>query len=233
MTIAGRQFRSYFNGPAAYIVICLVLMFVGGFFWFYFFLEGRAVAVNMFLWLGRSLLFAAPALTMGLLAEERRSGTLELLVSLPVRESEVIIGKFLGAFGLYLVLVALTFVHPIAVASLGDLDWGPVFSGYFGIILLGAAMIALGLMASAWTNDQLIAFFVAFAIMLVLYLVPIAFRILMSGTLATFVDFIGLEEHVRTMARGLIELRAVIYLLSLTIIGLMAAFRALESRRWS
>lgn len=233
LTIAGRQFWSYFNGPAAYIVICLVHIDVGGLFWQSFFLMDRAVARDMFVYLAWALLFAAPALTMGLLAEERRSGTLELLITMPVRESEVVVGKYLGAMGVLAVLVALTIVHPIAIATLGDLDWGPVISGYLGVLLLGGAMLAVGTMTSSWTSNQLIAFFVSLSILMFLFLVPMAFRLLMSGPVATVVEAISLMGHFESLSRGVIDTRAVLYYLTLTALGLLAAFRALESRRWS
>jgi ABC-2 type transport system permease protein len=233
MNIAGRQLRAYFDSALAYITIAVVLAFVGGFFWQYFFLINRVAVRDMFLWLARAMLFAAPALTMGLLAEERRSGTLELLITMPVREWEVIVGKFLGAYALFAILVAVTVVHPIAVWSLGDLDLGPVVSGYFGILLLGAAMLAIGVMASSVTKSQPIAFFLSFVLLLALYLVPLAFRMLMQGTLAGIASTVSLEEQLEFMSRGVVDLRGVVYFLTLTTIGLMTAFRALESRRWS
>jgi ABC-2 type transport system permease protein len=141
LTIGGRQFRSYFNGPVAYIVICIVMLTLGFFFWNTFFLYGRASAREMFRWLGLILVFALPALTMGLLAEEKRTGTIELLITMPVTEAQVIVGKFLGVLGLYAVLLVLTLAYPISVSTLGNLDWGPVWSGYLGLFLQGAAVL--------------------------------------------------------------------------------------------
>src|SRR5690606_28451086 len=122
-------------------------------FWMQFFLAGRATVNELFFWFGIVMVLAAPALTMGLIAEEKRSGTLELLLTMPVRESEVILGKYLGAFGLFFVIVVLTLANPIAVSTLGNLDWGPVWAGYLGLILQGAAMLAIGIMASSFTKD--------------------------------------------------------------------------------
>lgn len=231
--IAGRQLRAYFDSPIAYIVIGMVLTLVSSVFWAYFFVSNRAVSRDMFLWLARAMLIAAPALTMGLLAEERRAGTLELLVTMPVREWEIVVGKFLGAYLLFLVMVALTVVHPIAVSTLGPQDVGQVVSGYIGILLLGAAMLALGVMTSAYTSSQIIAFFASISLLVTLYLVPMLFRVLMSGTVATIASTLSLEEQLGFMARGVVDLRGVLYFVTLTVIGLMAAFRALEARRWS
>ncbi|MBZ0121274.1 MAG: ABC transporter permease [Sandaracinaceae bacterium] len=232
VNIAARQLRSYFDGPAAYIVMFLVLLVVGGLFWWYFFLIGKAVSREMFVWMTRVMVVGAPAITMGLLSEEERSGTMELLMSMPLRESQVVLGKFLGAFGLYSVLVLLTLPHPIAVDSLGDLDWGPVFSGYVGLLLLGAAAIGIGLMMSSLTRNQLVAFFLSFFTLAVLWLVPLAFNMLMSGTWASLFQAISLEGQVENMARGVIDTRGVVYFLSLTLFSLAGAFAAVESRRW-
>jgi ABC-2 type transport system permease protein len=208
LTIAGRQFRGYFNGPVAYIVICIVLLALGFFFWTPFFLMNHASVREMFRLLGIMLAFAVPAITMGLLAEERRSGTIELLITMPVREAEVIFGKFLAAIGLLGVLLACTLPYPISVSMLGNLDWGPVFTGYLGLFLQAAAMAAIGLMCSAFTENQLVAFFVGVAICLPLaWLFGAFLPFVPTGLLTSFVSIAGF--------------------------ALMVAFRALESRRWS
>ena len=230
--IAGRQFRSYFNGPVAYIVICLVLLLLGFFFWNPFFLIGKATAREMFRWLSIILLFAVPALTMGLLAEEKRTGTLELLITMPVTEAQVILGKFLGVFGLFAVLLLLTLPYPLSIATLGDLDWGPVFTGYLGLLLLGGAMLAIGLMASGWTSTQLIALFVTLTICAFLWIINQFVSLLPSGT-ASFFEWLSLSHHFQSMSRGVVDLRDIVYFVSLTLFALGLAFRALESRRWS
>jgi ABC-2 type transport system permease protein len=235
MTIAGRQFRSYFNGPVAYIVSVVVLAFVAFMFWLQFFLAGRATVNEMFFWFGVAMVLAAPAMTMGLIAEERGSGTIELLLTMPVKESEVIIGKYLGAFGLFLVMVVLTLPTPIAVSTLGEnMDWGPVFTGYLGLILQGGAMLSVGIMASSWAKDQLVAFFIsAFLLAVVGWIAPLMLRYMAAGGFATLLEFISLQKHLESMSRGVIDTRDVVFFLSLIVVGLMVAFRALESRRWS
>jgi len=232
LTIGGRQFRSYFNGPVAYIVICIVMLTLGFFFWNTFFLFGRASVREMFRWLGLILVFALPALTMGLLAEEKRTGTIELLITMPVTEAQVILGKFLGVLGLYVILLALTLPYPISVASLGDLDWGPVWSGYLGLLLQGSAVLAIGLMASSWTNNQLIALFVALTLSVFFWVLD-KFLALLPTNAASALEWLSFDYHFQSMARGVIDLRDVLFFLSVTIVALAAAFRALESRRWS
>ncbi len=233
LTIAGRQFRSYFNGPAAYLVAVMVLGFVGAIFWYYFFLVGRASAREMFMWMGRSMVFAAPAIAMGLIAEERRSGTNELLITMPVREIEVIVGKYLGALGMVSVIIALTLVHPIAVSALGDLAWGPVVGGYVGLFLASAAMLAIGVMASSWTDNQLVAFFIAFFLLVITSIGPLIFERFFSGFAASAVLFLSFDAHLESMAKGVIDTRDLVFFISIIAISLMIAFRALERRRWS
>ena len=232
LTISGRQFRSYFNGPVAYIVICIVLVALGFFFWKTFFLFGVASAREMFRWLGLILVFALPALTMGLLAEEKRTGTIELLITMPVTEAQVILGKFFGVFGLYAVLLALTILYPMSISTLGDLDWGPVLGGYVGLLLQGSAILAIGLMASSWTNNQLIALFVALTLSVFFWILD-KFLPLLPTSAASVLQWLSFDYHFQSMARGVIDLRDVLYFLSMTIFALALAFRALESRRWS
>jgi ABC-2 type transport system permease protein len=232
LTIAGRQFRSYFNGPVAYIVIALSLLIVGFAYWDPFFLMNRASVREMFRFLSYILIVAAPAVTMGLLADERRSGTLELLITMPVRESEVIFGKFLGAVGLIGVLLLCTLPYPISVEQLGDLDWGQVFTGYLGLFFQGSAMVALGLAASSFTDNQLVAFFVATFVFLAFAIMNIYLPLFPSGMI-TLIEGATFDSHRESMGRGVIDSRDVLYFVSFTGIFLMLAFRALESRRWS
>jgi len=234
LTIASRQFRGYFNSPVAYIVVCLVLAILGPLFWEPFFLMGHASVRQMFSFLGPLLAVAAPAMSMGLIAEERRSGTLELLLAMPVRESEVILGKYLASLGLLAVLLATTIFYPLSVAQLGNLDWGPVFTGYLGIFLEGAALLAIGIAASSVTENQLIAFFVSLTIgaaLAVLFGWFIPF--MPTGAVTDVAQALSFEQHLESMTHGVVDTRDVIYFLSVSSLALMLAFRALESRRWS
>jgi ABC-2 type transport system permease protein len=240
LTIARRELRSYFDSPLAYVVICLSLLMLGvgvfawpGRFW----QVDRATLSSMFevIPLGLVVLIV-PVVTMRLLAEEKRSGTLEMLITLPVRDSDIILGKFLGALGLVLVLLATTMLYPFlmfkSVWHLGPLDGGPVLSGYIGLALFGAATVSVGLLISSLTDSQVIAFFVTFIVLGALYwlgeiaaLVPAAF-----GTVLRELSF---KEHYSSFERGLLDTRDVIFFLSVTILALVFAFRALESRKWS
>jgi ABC-2 type transport system permease protein len=231
LTIARREFRSYFNSPAAYIVGMLFLIVVAVMFWNSFFLEQRASVRRMFFWAYVVSLFVGPALTMGLLAEEKRTGTLELLITYPVRDAEVVIGKYLGALGLYAVLLLLTIPQVFSVSSMGPLDWGPVWSGYLGLFLSGGAFIAIGVLASSWTNNQLIALIVALAIGTfftvirhLLYFLP--------DSLASVFEWLSFGYHSDSLERGVIDTRDVFFFFSVIALSLGLAFRSLESRLW-
>src|SRR5947209_334022 len=147
--ITKREFRAYFNGPVAYIVICLVLVVIGLLFFVLqaFFMAGRASCRDLILSVSWLLLFFAPAATMRLVADERRSGTFELLMTMPLRDLDVIIGKFLASLALLGVLLLVTLGYPIVLFGLfkiGPLDWGPVIGGYVGLLLEGGAFLAIG-----------------------------------------------------------------------------------------
>jgi ABC-2 type transport system permease protein len=232
LTIAKREFRGYFNSPAAYIVICLFLLVMGLFFWNPFFLINRASVRNMYDLMAILLLPTAPALTMGLLAEEKRQGTIEILLTMPVRDTEVILGKYLAAFGLLTVLLALTLAYPISVSTLGNLDWGPVWAGYLALLLEGGAMLALGVLASSWTDNQLIAFFTSGMICFIFWVVS-RFLPFVPQQAASVIEWLSFDYHFQDIVRGVVDSRHIIYFLSVIGFSLALAFRSLESRRWS
>jgi len=242
LTIAKREFRSYFDSPLAYVVICLGLIMLGGFFFFMnggFWQTDRATLQQMFAMVPRGLsLVIVPVLTMRLLAEEKRSGTLEMLITLPVKDHEVILGKFIGALGLVIVLIASTALYPLMMFKLpwhlGELDTGPVVAGYVGLVLYSAAAVAIGLLISALTDSQVIAFFITWAV-----LVTLSFLGMTSGvnvqneTLRNVISFISFDTRLAPFSRGVIVTRDIVYFLSITVGCLMAAFRALERRKWA
>ena len=242
LTIAKREFRSNFDSPLAYVVICMSFFALGLMF---FFLKGgfwqvdRATVQRLFEFtpLGLSAL-VVPVVTMRLVAEERRSGTLEMLITLPVKDSDVIGGKYLGALGLVMILIASTLVYPIAMFAfpwkLGAVDWGPIQAGYLGMILASAAATGIGLLISSVTRSQVIAFFITFTVLLAL----VGSGTTLAGDLAnkagigTVITYLSFQSHMNNFARGLIDTRAIVYFLSITVFSLMVAFRALESRKW-
>ena len=240
LTIAKREFRSYFDSPIAYIVICLSFFALGLMF---FFLNGgfwqldRASIARLFESTPMGLSFlVVPVVTMRLIAEERRSGTLEMLITLPVKDSDVVLGKYLGALGLVLVLVLSTLAYPLVMFkfpwNLGPLDGGPVASGYLGMVLFSCAAVAVGLLISALTESQAVAFFITFFVLGALWLFgDLAGKA--GGTLAIVLNYVSFQSRLNNFWRGLIDSRDVIFFLSVTVLSLMVAFRALERRKWA
>ncbi len=176
MTIAKREFRSYFDSPLAYIVICLTFFLLGlAIFWVgAFWKVDRASMHLLFQYMPLALaILIVPVVTMRSMAEEKRSGTLEMLITLPVKDSDVILGKYLGALSLVLILVLATALYPLAMFwapwNLGPLDIGPIWSGYLGLVLFSATAVSIGLLVSSLTESQAVAFFVTFFVLVVLW----------------------------------------------------------------
>jgi ABC-2 type transport system permease protein len=242
LIIAKREFRSYFDSPIAYIVICLSFFALGIMFFFMnggFWQLDRASVSRLFESAPMGLSFlVVPVVTMRLLAEERRSGTLEMLITLPVKDSDVVLGKYLGALGLVLVLVISTLAYPLVMFkfpwNLGPLDGGPVASGYFGMVLFSCAAVAIGLLISALTESQAVAFFITFFVLGALWLFgDLASRASDYPQLAALLNYISFQSRLSNFWRGLVDSRDVVFFLSVTALSLMVAFRALERRKWA
>ena len=240
LTIAKREFRSYFDAPLAYVVICLSFLALGLFFFLYrggFWQADQASLQMMFEYVpfGLSVL-VVPVITMRLMAEEKRSGTLEMLITLPVRDSDVILGKYLGALGLVLVLVLATLVYPVAMFrfpwSLGPLDMGPIVSGYLGLILFAMASVAIGLLISSLADSQAVAFFITFFVLLVLWFVGSVAESV-GGWPGNALSYLSFQTRLSGFMRGLIDTRDLIFFISVTGLALVVAFRALERRKWA
>jgi ABC-2 type transport system permease protein len=168
---------------------------------------------------------------MRLLAEEKQSGTLEMLMTLPVGEWEVILGKYLAAMGLLAVALLLTVAFPVTIRLVGPIDLGPVVGGYFGLLLLGSFFVAVGVMASSFTRNQIVAALIALAICLFLYFIG-QFVPLLPGSLVPFFEYISVSYHFDSIARGVIDTRVVLYYGTMTAVCLLLAQTALQSRRW-
>lgn len=237
LTIAKREFRSYFDSPLAYVVICLSFFGLGLMFFMGFWEIGRASMQRLFEYMPAGLsIVVVPVVTMRLMAEERRSGTLEMLITLPVKDSDVILGKFLGAFGLVLTVILASIAYPIMMFqvpwSLGPLDMGPVLSGYVGVTLFAAAAVAVGLLISSFTDSQAISFFITFFVLGTFWFAAnLADRFL--GGASNVLHYISFQSRLEGFMRGLIDTRDVVFFLSITVLSLMISFRALERRKWA
>jgi ABC-2 type transport system permease protein len=231
LTIFRRELRSYFNSPVAYVVIVVFLAIVGWFFSSNLFLMNVASMRVVFELVPLVFLFFIPAITMRLLAEEQKTGTLELLTTRPVRDSEIVLGKFLAAWVLVALTLLPTVLYVIVLASLGPLDVGPVLSGYIGLLLMAAVYIGVGLLASSLTENQIVAFIISFLIVLALFLLNKVLIYVPEGLASTF-EFLGIDYHFSNIARGVIDSRNLIYFGSLIGFSLLLATLSLERRKW-
>lgn len=229
--IARRELSSYFCSPIAYAVTAVFLVVVGYFFGVILYFSREATMRYLFYNVTTFLLLIGPALTMRLLAEERRSGTIELLLTAPVRDGEVIVGKFLAALILWLLMLGLTLVYPLLLRTFGNPDPGPIVTGYLGLALAGAAILALGVVASTVTGNQIVAALVAFGLSLILWLTD-ALQGLVSGPLASVFSYLSLSVHFSDWPKGIIDTRDVVFYLSIVVAALFIASRILEARRW-
>lgn len=240
LIIAKREFRSYFDSPLAYVVICLSFLVLGAAFFLLgggFWQVDRATLSRLFDYAPVGLAFLViPVVTMRLIADEKRSGTLEMLITLPVKDSDVILGKYLGALGMLFVLVLATAVYPIAMFkwpwNLGPLDTGPVFAGYFGLFLFCSTAAAIGLLLSSMTESQAIAFFLTVFVLIALWFTGNLARYV-GGGFGTVLNFVAFDSRLSGFSRGLIDTRDVVFFLTVTATCLVVAFRALERRKWA
>jgi ABC-2 type transport system permease protein len=231
LVVSRREIRTYFNSPVAYIVVTVFTIITGYLFFTQLFMEKQAELRQMFSFMPFLFMFLIPAITMRLLADEKSTGTLELLSTMPVRDWEVVLGKFLAAMTLLATAIGLTLVFAITVRSLGPMDRGPAIGGYLGLLLMGAAYVAIGVMCSAFTRNSIVAFIAAFGISFALYLFGKLTQFV-PESLQPIVNFLAIDGHFENISRGVIDSRDVIYYLSLIGTCLLVATTALESRRW-
>ncbi len=229
--VARREFSSYFNSPIAYIVVVVYLVLSGALFFPSLFIVGQADLRPFFGQAPLLFFIIMPFLTMRLLAEERAQGTLELLLTMPVTDWQVVIGKFVASVGLISVMVVLTVPFAISVGALGPLDWGSVVAGYIGLLLMGGAYAAIGLMASAFTKNQIVAALVALVIGFGLFIIGMLVQVL-PPAIAPFCDALSINTHFQNIARGVLDTRDLLYYASMIGGCLLIAQTSLESRRW-
>ncbi len=230
--VAWKEIQIYFGSPTAYIVGLIFLALTG-----FFFAQDLGVAFpeaslsGFYQWAPVILILMAPALTMRLLAEEQKLGTIELLLTSPVRDWEVVIGKYLASLVFLLATLLLTLYYTILLVVFASPDPGPIYAGYLGLVLLAAAALSVGMLTSTLTSNQIVAAVVAMGILLGLYFVSAASGVA-GGLGSTIIDEIGLNSHFEDFGRGIIDTKHIVYFVSLTTFFLFLTIRALESRRW-
>jgi gliding motility-associated transport system permease protein len=230
--IMSKELRSYFVSPVAYIVVAFWLVGTGFFFTLAVTQSQQANMSNVFGVVTILLLLIAPALTMRLLSEESRTGTLELLLTAPVKDWAVVLGKFLAALVLYAVMIGLMLFYPVLlVVFRGNPDWGPIWSGFLGLLLFGMVFLAVGLFASALTSNQIVSAVIAFILLLLLYIISNASG-LVSSNLSDFVNQLSVSNHFDPFSRGIIDLKDVIYFVSFAALVLFLTVEVVEARRY-
>ena len=247
-----KELRLYFTSPVAYVLLTIFLLIAGYFFYsiFAFFTRasmqaamnpqmGRDLNVTesvlrpLFANLSVILLLLMPLLTMRLFAEERRAGTIELLLTYPVRDGAVLVGKYLAAFTVYTVMIAGTLLYPLLLVIVrAQPESGPLATGYLGLLLMGAMFLAVGVFASSLTENQIVAAIVTFGLLLMFWIIGWTAEIV-GGPLGTVLTHLSILEHNDTFAKGVLDTKDIIYYINFTALALFLTLRSLEARRWS
>ena len=235
-TICKREINAFFDSLTAYVLLVIFLGISGTFTWLFgqgdIFFVGQASLSTFFQVAFWTLFFFIPAVTMGMIAEERRSGTLELLATKPLDDLQIVAGKWLAAWGLVAIALAFTLPYYLTVAQLGPIDHGATLSGYLGLLLVSAVYVSVGIFASSLTSNQIVAFLLSLFIAVFLHLLFGQMTTLLPEPVASVAAFLDLQSHFQTMARGVIDAASVLYVATLTVVGGLAATVSLKSRSW-
>jgi ABC-2 type transport system permease protein len=249
LTICRKELNSYFRSPIAYGVMAFFALIAGYFFYVAVFIfvrrgmeaqmMGQAMPMDVGEWVIRPVfsnvsvigLFLIPMITMRLFAEEKRSGTIELLITSPLRDLEIILGKWLAALILYAAMLGLTLLSMVVLFIYGAPDWKPMMVGYLGLLLQGGALLAIGTFVSTWTRNQIVAGVAGFAICLLLWVLSWVTEF-SSGTLASIISYLSVLSHFDSFQKGVIDTKDLVFYLSAIFVGLFLTARSLESLRW-
>lgn len=245
-----KELRLYFTSPVAYVIMTIFLLLSGYFFYsiFAFFtMASMQSAMNpqmagqlnvtdsvlrpLFSNMSIILLLLMPLLTMRLIAEERRAGTIELLLTYPVRDGAVLLGKYLAAFALYAMMIGLTLLYPAILMYFARVEWGPLLTGYAGLLLMGGMFLSIGLFASALTENQIVAAVTTFGILLMFWVIGWSADYA-GGVLGRVLSHLSILEHNDSFSKGIFDTKDLVYYMDFTLLALFLTLRSLESRRW-
>jgi ABC-2 type transport system permease protein len=246
--IAGKELRSYFGSPVAWILLGFFAVVFGWFFLVYldFFVRqgmqsqfGAPPVRNVNNDMIRPLLantsvlilFLLPMITMRSYSEEKRSGTIELLLTSPVTDLEITVGKFLGAVGVYAAMLAVTLVHVAILFALGDPEWKPLISAYLGLLLLGSCFIAIGLFISSTTKNQVVAGAVTFVVALLFWIINWAAESF-GPNVAAVLNYLSVTQHFDDFSKGVIDTKHLVFYLSFIAFGLFLTLKSVDTERW-
>jgi len=245
-----KEMRLYLGSPVGYVV-CAAFLLISGIFFSLLFLSfseysmrammqpqfsqnlnpTESVMRPVFSNMSVVLIFLMPMLTMRLFAEEKRSGTIELLLTYPVRDGEVLLGKFLAVGALYVAMLALSLLYPALIAYFTRVEWGAVLTGYLGLLLLGATFLAIGVLISSLTENQIVAAVISFVLAIGFWIIGWGAD-LAGGRLRTVLQYLSLLDHMEGFGKGVLDTKDIVYYVSLTAFALFLTLRALEAKRW-
>jgi ABC-2 type transport system permease protein len=234
LIITKRELHSFFDSLIAYIILVLFLGFSGFFTWLQgsdIFMVGQASLHSFFSIAYWTLFFFIPALTMRLLAEEKKTGTIELLLTKAISDRQVVIGKFLSTLALICIALLLTLPYVITVSSIGNLDMGEVICGYLGLILMSSAYISIGLYASSVTSNQIVAFLMSLFIGLFFHIIFDVLQGSATGFIGEFFSMLSMSTHFESISRGVMDSKDIIYFLSIITLGLFLTEISLSKRK--
>lgn len=233
LSIFKKEFRAYFLSPIAYVFTTVYLMVTNFLFFQGFFIINQAEMRSYFGLLPWVFLFFVPAITMRIWAEEKKMKTLELLLTWPVSDMAVVVGKFLASFAFLTIVIVLSISVPITVAILGNPDMGPIIGGYLGALLMGGAYLAIGLWVSSLTENQIVAFIVGVVVTFALFIIGNQFvTMAIPSALVPVFNYLGLGNHFDSIGRGVVDSRDIVYYLSVIGFFLFLNVRSIESRKW-
>jgi ABC-2 type transport system permease protein len=233
-----RELRAYFLSPLAYALLFFLLLANGILFTMILVFLNDPLAPPgrpLDFFFGSSwwmLIFVGPLLTMRLLAEERKSGTIEVLMTAPVTEAQVVLGKYLAALAFFVVLWLPTLVYAGIVAFYSEIDWGVVAAGYLGVVLVGGLILSVGMLTSALTRNQVIAAVSAVALSFALYIFTVFEQAVSSQALKSAFSYMSIPDHLEELAKGIVDTRRLVFYLTTTAFLLFLTGRALESGKW-
>jgi len=231
-TLFKKEFFGYFTSPMAYIFLVVFSLVNGYFFSNTFFLIGQSDLRSLFNIVPMVYLFFIPAITMSLIAKEENAGTMEVLCTLPIKDYELVIGKYLSSISLILVGLVFTDIHLITLMKFGtNIDYGAVFTGYLGLFFVGSLYAAIGTFASSLFDNQVVAFIVAVFIVLMFFLFD-KLLIFVPSFLAGFIQYLSVGYHSSSISRGVIDSRNIIYFVSIIGVFLFLTIQILNSRKW-
>lgn len=249
LTICRRELSSYFRSPIAYGVMFFFALIAGYFFYsvvgffiqqsLQFMMQGQSIPMDVNETVVRGLLsniaviglFMVPIITMRLFAEEKRSGTMELLITSPLKDLEIILGKWLAAVVLYAAMLGVSLLNLLTLYAYGKPDWKPMMIGYLGLLLQGSGMLAIGAFISACTKNQIVAAVGGFGVLLLLWVISWASS-LDNSTFSRVMGYLSINDHLESFSKGVLDSKDIVFYVTLTILGLFLTGRAMESIRW-